>query len=602
MNTTATPEPEARAHLVVGALQAALAYALYETTRRAAWPATEAAVFVPLFLLMALAPLGFYLASAAPLRRRVAIALGVAALALAIGAYHGLTVSGLAAHAREQGPFREDDYLQPTFVLGLALMVAVPAAAVAREGRVRYEPWFDALLHNTLLLAQGGLVTGLFWLVMFSAAALFRLVRLPFLSELIERGEFWIPATALVFSYGVSLAVTQRTVARFLFERLTQLCGWIYPLAGALGVAFVASWLVQGIAPLLETRRAAFLLLWFAVLSVLLVNASSRGGLDEPRYPRWLRRALSTGLLVLLPMVAVALYALGLRIGQYGWTVDRLWGLFVATVVAVFALGYALNALAEWTGRAERCLVPATNAVAAAVLVLGVLLLLGGAIDPRRVSVSDQLQRLSRGTSDEQDPIRYLAREGGVFGRRALQALAADDPVFGGVPATRQALARDALSDQATRRERQAEGLRALPVFPQGASVPPAVLDALARDGALPAGCDAQNCLIWRLPAEVVGEGAYAVLARDASSAPGARGTGSDARIWRADERGQWVVSGHLPRQGLDPSCARRDGAQALFDAVREGRVELVAPPGRDLGAGGLRFPVQRWNGPRDCG
>ena len=30
---------------------------------------------------------------------------------------------------------------------------------------MRYEPWFDALLHNTLLLAQGGLVTGLFWLV-----------------------------------------------------------------------------------------------------------------------------------------------------------------------------------------------------------------------------------------------------------------------------------------------------------------------------------------------------------------------------------------------------------------------------------------------------
>lgn len=598
MNTPAAPESEARAHLLVGALQAALAYTLYETARRGVWPATEAAAFMPLFLLMALAPLGFYLASAAPLQRRVAIALGVGALALAIGAYHGLTVGGLAERAREQGPFREEDYLRPTFVLGLALMVAVPAAAVAREGRVRYEPWFDALLHNTLLLAQGGLVTGLFWLVMFSAAALFRLVRLPFLGELIERGEFWIPATALVFSYGVSLAVTQRTVARFLFERLTQLCGWIYPLAGALGVAFVASWLVQGVEPLLQTRRAAFLLLWFAVLCVLLVNASSRGGLDAPRYPRWLRRALSTGLLVLLPMVAVALYALGLRIGQYGWTVDRLWGLFVAIVVAVFALGYALNAVAEWLGRAERCLVPATNAVAAAVVVLGILALLGGAIDPRRVSVNDQLQRLARGTSDEQDPIRYLAREGGVFGRRALQALAADDPVFGGVPAARQALARDALSDPKTRRERLAERLRALPVFPPDATAPPALLEALARDGGLPGACEAQTCLIWRLPPEVLGDGAYALLARQA---PGARDAGG-ARIWRADEHGQWAVRGHLPGQGLDTNCAPQAGHQALFDAVREGRVELLVPPGRDLGVGGLRFPVQRWNGARDCG
>src|SRR5690606_11756008 len=117
-----------------------------------------------------------------------------------------------------------------------------------------------------------------------------------------------------------------------------------------------------------------------------LVNASSRGGLDQPPYPRWLRRALSSGLLVLLPMVAVALYALGLRIAQYGWTVDRLWGLFVALVVAVFALGYALNAVLEGLGRAERCLVPATNGLAAAFVVLGVLLLIGGPLDPRRLS------------------------------------------------------------------------------------------------------------------------------------------------------------------------------------------------------------------------
>jgi hypothetical protein len=594
-STAAPTEPEARVHLLVGALQAALAYALYLATRQGAWPATEAAAFVPLFLLMALAPLGFYLASAAPLRRRVAIALGVGAVALAIGAYHGLTVSGLAANGPTPGPFREDDYLMPTFVLGLALMIAVPAAAVAREGRVRYEPWFDALLHNTLLLAQGALVTGLFWLVMFSAAALFKLVRLPFLSELIERGEFWIPATALVFSYGVSLAVTQRTVARFLFDRVTQLCGWIYPLAGALGVAFVASWLFQGIEPLLQTRRAAFLL-WFAVLSVLLVNASSRGGLDEPRYPRWLRRALSTGLLVLLPMVAVALYALGLRIEQYGWTVDRFWGLFVAIVIAVFALGYALNALAEWAGRAERCLVPATNAMAAGVVVLGILLLLSGALDPRRVSVNDQVRRLMSDSGDEQDLIRYLAREGGVFGRRALQALASDDPVFGGVPAARQALARDALSDADTRRERQSAVLRALPVFPAGAVAPSALLDALAREGGVGA-CERDTCLIWRLPPEVLGADAYALLSREST---GPRG-GGGARVWRADARGQWAPRGNLPGQGLDARCQSQPGAAALFDAVREGRVESVPPPQRDLSAGGLRFSVQRWGRADGC-
>src|SRR5690606_15014749 len=170
----------------------------------------------------------------------------------AVGAYHGLTVSGLATAWRDPRPFSEEDYLRPTLLLGLVLMIAVPAAAVAQGRRVRYEAWFDGLLHNSLLLLQAGLVTGLFWVVMHSAAALFRLLRLPQLGALIEHAELWIPATALVSSYGVSLAVRHRGVARFLFDRVTQLCGWLYPLAGLLGLAFVASWLFQGITPLLE--------------------------------------------------------------------------------------------------------------------------------------------------------------------------------------------------------------------------------------------------------------------------------------------------------------------------------------------------------------
>lgn len=585
---------ELRSHLIIGALQAALAYALYASHAAQVWPASAPAVFVPLFALMVLAPLAFYLSSAAPLRRRLLIAAGAAALALAIGAYHGLTVSGLVQGSREARPFTEDDYLPPTLLLGLVFMVAVPAAAVAQGRRVPYEAWFDGLLHNSLLLLQAGLATGLFWVVMHSAAALFRLVHLPQLGDLIDRPEFWIPATALVLSYGVSLAVRHRGVAAFLFQRMTQLCGWLYPLAGALGVAFVASWLFQGIEPLLQTRRAAFLLLWFAVLSVLLVNASSRGGLDEPPYPRWLRRALSTGLLVLLPMVAVALYALGLRIQQYGWTVDRIWGLFVALVVALLALGYALNAVLEWAGRAERCLVPASNALAAAFVVLGVLLLIGGPLDPRRLSVNDQVQRLASGLSDQQDPIRYLARAGGVYGRQALEALAAEAPGAGAAQVARQRLARDALVNAQERRERQAALVQRLPVYPAGASAPPALLDMLVREGQL-AACDAQTCLIWQLPDAIAGPGVYALLSRDAGQAR------SGGQLWSLHPKGQWSHRGVLPYQGLDAACERQPGAELLFDAVREGRVALVPRPAPDIAAGGLRFPVERWDGQPGC-
>ena len=46
-------------------------------------------------------------------------------------------------------------------------------------------------------------------------------------------------------------------------------------------------------------------------------------------------------MLCLLPLAAVALYGLGLRVGQYGWTIPRVWALYCGGLLALYALGYA---------------------------------------------------------------------------------------------------------------------------------------------------------------------------------------------------------------------------------------------------------------------
>ncbi len=94
----------------------------------------------------------------------------------------------------------------------------------------------------------------------------------------------------------------------------------------------------------------------------------------------------------------------------------------------------------------------------------------------------------------------------------------------------------------------------------------------------------------------MLGAEAYALLSRQASAT-----RGGGARVWRAGERGEWAAQGSLPTQGLDARCQSQPGAAALFDAVREGRVASVPPPQRDLSAGGLRFPVQRWGRADGC-
>src|SRR5690606_3634584 len=149
-------------------------------------------------------------------------------------------------------------------------------------------------------------------------------------------------------------------------------------------------------------------------------------------------------------------------------------------------------------------------------------------------------------------------------GRRALQALASDDPVFGGVPAARQALARDALSDADTRRERQSAMLRGLPVFPAGAVSPPALLEAPPREGG-GGPRESSTCLIGRRPAR---RAPVAVASRPARVPGGRGGAAGPAGGPRARGRCGPLRVQHLPH--LAPA-ARGAGCRCLRAVVAPG-------------------------------
>src|SRR5690606_39717959 len=84
--------------------------------------------------------------------------------------------------------------------------------------------------------------------------------------------------------------------------------------------------------------------------------------------------------------------ALGLRIGQYGWTVDRLWGVLAASVLAAHAFGYAWAALSRkdpWLAKLEP-----VNVTAALLGVALVLLANSPVLDPQRIAAHSQVERL----------------------------------------------------------------------------------------------------------------------------------------------------------------------------------------------------------------
>lgn len=598
-------------HLMVGGFQAVLAYGLYEAADQGVWPATHAAAFIPLFMVMLFFPFAFYCANTAVTVRRWLISFAVAFLAAAVGLYQGLTVSGVTATSDvlepDWSPERLGDFLLPALILGLALFLLVPALSLCLRGlQIDYRQWMRALQQNAQLLLQAGMMLGLFWVVLFTAAALFRLINLNFMRELIELSWFSIPLSVLVFSHGVSLAVRNHNVVDYLSERMAQLCGWLYPMAAVLGVGFVLSWLLQGLDTLLATGHAANLLLWFTALSLLLLNMATRGGAQPHSQGRWLQLLAALGMLALLPMTLVSAYALSLRIGQYGLTPLRIWAGFVNLVLVLLVAGYLLHwlrrLLREVRGSASSSWMARSNVVVAVVVVLGILLMLGGPLDPRRISVASQMARLQHVAAVDVEAVEapaligFLSRDGGRFGTEALLHLAKQQGEEGSAVSLRAELARQALERPQLSTASAAEVLNNLPVFPAGASLPPGLLEELAKHTEL-ARCSAEltaadACLIWQVQLTPDASAQYTLLARQNT------GRYLAGILWRQTDSGQWEQSGSIDLN--DSECPMENPGWLLFEAITQGQVEMQAKKQLDLRVNGMRIRTSAWR-QEDC-
>src|SRR6185503_4031232 len=90
------------------------------------------------------------------------------------------------------------------------------------------------------------------------------------------------------------------------------------------------------------TRNATMILLAASAALVVLINAAYQdGALERPAAPV-LRVASALAVIALVPIVALAAYALALRAAQHGWTPDRIFALAAIVAAACYALGYLI--------------------------------------------------------------------------------------------------------------------------------------------------------------------------------------------------------------------------------------------------------------------
>ena len=526
------------------------------------WPATEPLVFGPLLLIVAFLPM-VLLAGVGRLRPvTLAIWTVVAGVALALLGLHDI--------ARQSADtLRYSPFLSAPVILfsAAALFIAhhlVASADLERRRVPGFPALFDTASKAVVQLALSVGFTGAFWVLLTLGSALFKVIGLDFLEDLLRKEWFAIPVTFVVFATAVHLTDVRDGLIRGVRTVGLMLLSWLLLVMTVLAAGFLAALPFTGLDGLWETGSATSLVLAAAAALILLIIAAYQDGRTDNRPPAVLRVAVRVAAVLIAPLIIIAVWGLALRIGQHGLTPDRIIAGACALVGAAFAGGYGWAALSPFWRKGDwmRPLEPTT--VWTAVLAVAVILALFSPIlDPARLSVMDQVARLERGavTPDKFD-YRFLRFESGKAGQAALERLTrSNDAAIAAAALAAQKIA-DRYNDPGSD---ETEPPPAIEMWPTGAEPLPLGFVASAnRSGDLDHCQYANLCLATRR--DLNGDGSAEILIVGHS----------DVAVFIPDGDA-WSLLGHF-----DQSC-RHETRTDPRDALRAGRLRPVQPVWPDL-------------------
>lgn len=540
----------------------------------ATWPATQPLLFGPLLLVIGFLPV-MLLAGVGRLRLiTLAIWAAVAGGALALLGLHD--IARQSADTLQHPPFLS----LPVILFGAAaLFIAhhlVAPADMERRRIAGYPAYFDTATKSLVQLALSIGFTGAFWALLHLGAALFRIIGLDFLEDLLREDWFYIPVSFVVFAVAVHLTDVRDGLIRGVRTVGLMLLSWLLLVMTVIVAGFVAALPFTGLQGLWETGNATALVLAAAAALVILINAAYQDGRPDNRPPAVLRVAVRVAAVLITPLIVIAFWGLALRIGQHGLTPDRIIAAACAVVGAAFALGYGWAALSpfwrkgEWMRPLERSTIW-TGAIALALI----LALFSPLLDPARLSVKDQMARLERGavTPDRFD-YRFLRWESGKAGQAALARLTHSDnaDIAARARTAQTDLDRYELASDRAGTEPSAADIR-IHANPAAAVLPASFTQQYGRLRESLGGCREGSVCEARMM-DLDRDGAQEVLVADERT----------VSVFKKEADGRWFKwAKYSP-----PSCA--DGSNDIAQAFGAGRFEIAAPIFPDLVVDGVRL------------
>jgi hypothetical protein len=314
----------------------------------------------------------------------------------------------------------------------LAVLIAAPLFQTIRDegawrfpyARLHRHAWTDAVTG-----AAGLAFTGITFLLAWLIASLFDVIGIHAIKTLLQKDWFGWMLAGFAFGGAVGILRERDALVATLQKLVMVIFSVLAPVLAVALAAFLASLPFTGLKGLWESEIPATpMLLLSGAGAILLANAVIGDGREERSANAWLQRSALVLVVCVLPLAFFAALSMGQRIGQYGWTPERMWG--------VFAVGIALayGAAAWWAvfkGRQEfdDALRPLQTKLAIGLCGLA-LFLAFPIVDFGAISAASQMHRLSAGkVSPAEFDWKAMAFDFGAAGRARLKMVATSGPL-----------------------------------------------------------------------------------------------------------------------------------------------------------------------------
>jgi hypothetical protein len=416
--------------LIAAVFQGWVLYALHQAIEHKVWPATDTAWLSALYCLAVVAPLTIQVLSEHAKSRTFWVFLGLLCVSyFYFGWHHGADVF----QQQVDRLIASDEFIPVAFILGLLWLLSMPfiqGRMVTGRWDIQYALLFTTAWRNTLMLAEAGLFTGLFWLLLMLWQALFRMLGIDFFKELFEEPVFIYPITTLVFGIALHLIGSVERVTVAILEQLLNVLKWLTVIAGIILTLFTVALVFKLPGLVFEGQKAigAAWLLWLVAVIVLLINAAYRDGSIVKPYPNGIAFALRCVVPLTVIVSAVAVYALAVRARHYGVTVERVGAFIVAGTALAYSFGYSIAAVKKgpWLEGIGR-----VNVIVALALIAVIAATMTPLLSPYRLAAISQyrmaLTKVMEESAEENrnSSFHYLRFDSGRYGQSKLGLLSA---------------------------------------------------------------------------------------------------------------------------------------------------------------------------------